>query len=325
MSSRPASLTRRLLIAATLLLVMTPLPSHAADKIRLGKGINILFTLLPADVAVAEGIYAKYGLDVEIITLTGDAKLQAAITADSVDMGFGGGPTMAFVSKGAPEIAVASLVGAPTSFSVVLAKDSPIKKVDDLKGKLLAVASNGSVPQWLVRRLSIHQGWGPDGIRTNATGAFEASLAATLTHQVDGFMGATEAGYQLEENGRGHILVGMAQYVPDFITQVIYARNSFLKEHPDQVERFLKATFAGVAYMKTHKAETVALAAKQLNQTEAVMSRTYDYEIVSISSDGSFNPKAVEMLKDSFLDMGILQEKPKDEMMYTTKFTPVKP
>jgi ABC-type nitrate/sulfonate/bicarbonate transport system substrate-binding protein len=316
---------RRVLIAAALLLVVAPLPGHAADKIRLGKGINILFTLLPADVGIAEGMYAKYGLDVEITTLTGDAKLQAALTSDSVDMGFGGGPTMAFAAKGAPEIGVASLVGAPTSFSVILAKDSPIKTVDDLKGKLLAVASNGSVPQWLIRRLSSHQGWGPDGIRTNATGAFEASLAATLTHQVDGFMGATEAGYQLEENGRGRILVGMAQFVPDFITQVIFTRKDFVEKHPDQVERFLKGTFAAVAFMKANKEKTVALAAKALNQSTVVMSKTYDYEIASILDDGAFNPKAVAMLKDSFIEMGTLTEKPKDEVLFTTKFTPVKP
>lgn len=300
-------------------------PGHAADKVRVGKGINVLWTLLPPNIAVEQGLYARYGLDVEITTLTGDAKLQQALVSDSVDMGFGGGPTMAFAVKGSPIVAVAALVSSPNSFSVILPADSPIKQVAELKGRLLATATNGSVPQWLIRRLSMHEGWGPDGIRTIATGAFEASLSATLTHQVDGFMGATEAGYQLEEKGKGRILTGMAQYVPDFITQVIFARKSFAAEHPDRVERFLKGTFAAVAFMKHNRAKTTEIAMKDLHQSEAVMSKTYDYEVKSLIDDGVFDPKAVAMLKDSFIEMGILKEKPADAQLFTTQFTPVKP
>ena len=40
--------------------------------------------------------------------------------------------------------------------------------------------------------------------------------------------------------------------------------------------------------------------------------------------DGVFDPKAVEVLKQSFIDMGLLKEMPEDKVMFTTQFVPVK-
>ena len=38
-----------------------------------------------------------------------------------------------------------------------------------------------------------------------------------------------------------------------------------------------------------------------------------------------FDPQAIEVLKTSFVDMGILDTKPADDSFMTTKFVPVKP
>jgi NitT/TauT family transport system substrate-binding protein len=299
--------------------------AHALDKIRVGKAINVLWIYTPLDIGVKEGIFAKYGLEPEISVMPGEAKFIQAMTAGSIDIGLDSGTSMAYSLKGAPVIAVAAFAGAPRNFSVIVAADSKIKTVKDLKGKLLATATAGSLPEWLIKRLSLTEGWGVHGIRTTATGGFEASLSATLTHSVDGFMGATEAGLKLEAAKRGRIITNMAQYAPNLITQVVSTRTDFLKQHPDLVERFLKAMFASVAYVKTHKAEASAIAAKVLHQTPAVMNKTYDLEVSMLSNNGTFDPKSVDMLKNSYVEMGILKKKPSDAQLFTTRFLPVKP
>jgi len=232
---------------------------------------------------------------------------------------------MALSVKGSPAIAVAAYAGAPRNFSVNVAADSDIKTVKDLKGRLLATATAGSLPEWLIKRLSLKEGWGVNGIRTTATGGFEASLAATLTHQVDGFMGATEAGLKLEEEKRGRIITNMEQYAPHFITQVVSTRKDFVEKHPELVERFLKGIFASIAYVRANKAESTAIATRILHQNPKVMDRTYDSELSMLSTDGRFDPEAIEVLKQSYIDMGILDAKPRDEQLFTTKFVPVKP
>ncbi|HEY3920402.1 MAG TPA: ABC transporter substrate-binding protein [Stellaceae bacterium] len=321
----PRNDLRACLIAAAALALLATLPARAADTLHVGKAIDVLWIYTPLDIGVEQGIFAKYGLDVQISVLPGDAKFQQALIAKSIDIGLASGTSMALSMKGSPAIAVAAYAGAPRNFSVNVAADSDIKTVADLKGRLLATATAGSLPEWLIKRLSLHEGWGVNGIRTTATGGFEASLAATLAHQVDGFMGATEAGLKLEEEKRGRIITNMEQYAPHLITQVVSTRTDLVAEHPDLIERFLKGMFASIAYVKHHKAEATAAATRVLHQSPAVMDRTYDDELSMLSDDGTFDPDGIKLLKDSFVEMGILSERPPDDKLFTTRFVPVKP
>ncbi len=307
------------------LAMMVAQAAHAADKVHAGKAINVIWAMVPVDIGVDQGIFAKYGIDLEITTMSGDAKLQQGLIAGSMDIGLAGGTSMVFAAKGSPILGVATIAGAPRNFSATVAADSPISTVADLKGKLFSVASNGSFPEWLVKRLAIAQGWGKDGIRTVALGGFEASASAMQTHQVDGFMGATEAGYMLEEKHVGKIITGMESYVPHFHNHVLIARTDLINNHPDTVERFLKGFFASVAFMKANREKTIEISSKVMNMSPAVITKTYDYEIAMMSNDGSFDPAAIKVLKESYVEMGALDTVPKDEQLFTTKFVPVKP
>ena len=56
-----------------------------------------------------------------------------------------------------------------------------------------------------------------------------------------------------------------------------------------------------------------------------MVERTYDAEVAILSDDGTFDPEAVKLLKDSFIDMGMLGDRPPDDKIFTTRFVPVKP
>ncbi len=299
--------------------------AQALDKVHAGKAVAVAWAFIPLDVGVEEGIFAKYGLDVDITAFGGDAKLQQGLASGSTDFGLGSGPGMAFAAKGSPVIAVAAFAAEPRNISVVVGEDSPIKTVADLKGKLIGVTTAGSLTDWLCHRLAVQEGWGKDGVRTAALGPFETQLAAMKTHQIDGMMVATEAGYLLEERKEGRIIVGMEKYAPKFHTHVVFARKELVAKNPDLVNRFLKGFFATIAFMKANKAKTSEIAVKVLHETPTVASRTYDYEISMLENDGHFDPQAIEVLKESYLELGTLDKKPSDDQLFTTKFLPVKP
>jgi NitT/TauT family transport system substrate-binding protein len=298
---------------------------QAADKIRAGKAINVIWAMIPLDIGAKEGLFAKYGVDVDIITMSGGAKLQQGLIGDSIDIGIDGGTSLVFGAKGSPVIGIAAVAGAPSNFAVVVAGDSSINKIADLKGRLLGVATNGSFPQWLIKRLAVAQGWGPDGIRTVALGGFEASASAMETHETDGFMGATEGGLTLAEKGKAKIITTMGSYVPHFHNHVLVARKELVAQHPDTVERFLKGFFAAVAFMKSHRDETIKVSSDVMHMSTAVISKTYDDEIAMMSDDGAFDPQAIDVLKDTYVEMGMLDKKPSTDELLTTQFTPVKP
>lgn len=322
MTHRRVSILRAALFTAAIFLPV--LQAQAADKIRAGKAINVIWAMVPVDIGAEEEIFAKYGIEVEVLTLSGDAKLQQALVSGSVDVGLAGGSSMVFAIKGSPIRGIAAIAGAPRNFSVTVAANSPINAVPDLKGRLLSVATSGSFPEWLIKRLATTEGWGSGGIRTIALGGFEASAAAMQTHQVDGFMGATEAGYMLEEKHVGKIVTNMEKYVPRFHNHVLIARNELIDGHPDTIEQFLKGYFATVAFMKANREKTIEISSRVMHMSTNVMTKTYDYEIMMLSDDGAFDPGAIEVLKDSYVEMGLLSERPRDEQLLTTKFVPVK-
>src|SRR5581483_6753235 len=160
--------------------------AQALDKVRVGKAIAVAFTFMQPDVGTAAGLWRKYGLDPEVIAFGGDAKMQQAMAAGSIDFGLGSGPSMAFAVKGAPIRAVAAYMGPPVHMGLVVGYNAPIKSAADLKGRKLAVTTVGSLTDWLAQRLSIAQGWGSGGITIVPLGTQQAIYAALRTGQVDG-------------------------------------------------------------------------------------------------------------------------------------------
>jgi len=298
--------------------------ADANDLVHVGKAQGTAWTFLPIDVGVAQGLFAKQGLDVDSANLGGDAKVQQAIAAGSVDFGLGSGPGMAFAAKGSPAIGVAAFAGPPRNISAIVLADSPIKTIADLKGKTIAVSSVGSLSDWLAKQMAIQEGWGQDGIRAVPLGAVETSIAALKAKQIDAVVLSTEMGFALEERKEGRMLASMDRYAPHFITHVVFAQKSIVANNPGLVERFLKGFFAAIAFMKTHREETSALAERVLHQTASVVGKDYDFELAMFNDDGRFDPQAVAALKRSFVDMKTLDHEPADDVLFTTRFVPVK-
>src|ERR1700761_1328937 len=96
----------KLCAVAACLAAAMPL-ARAADTLNVGKSANA-WTFIPVNVGVQQGIFAKYGLDVEVSDLPNDVKLQQALASNSVSIGIIGGPTMAMSVKGSPVLAVAA-------------------------------------------------------------------------------------------------------------------------------------------------------------------------------------------------------------------------
>ena len=313
-------------LASAILLVAAAMwsPAQANEKLRVAKVVPFAWSFTPLDIGIQAGIFAKHGLDIEASASAGDAKLQQLLTSGSVDIGIGSGPGMAFIVKGVPAKAVAEMYGVPRNMAVMVGYDSPVKAVADLKGKKLGCTTVGSLTEWIGTRINQKENWGSNGVTMVAIGGMPPARAAIKTNQIDGYIGALETGYSLEEAKEWRVITAATPFVDHFITHVIFATNDAINNKPDQVRAFLQGWFETIAYMKTHKAESVAISAKVLNLSEAVISRVYDEQMSAFSTDGTFDPEGVAVLKKSFIDMGLLKEAPDDKDMFTTQFLPVK-
>lgn len=315
---------RFFIVAALALLSIAP-RAQALDKLNAGTAVWPIWAFLPLQIGLDQGIWQKYGIDLSITNNGSGAKLMQAMTAGSVDFGLSSGVEMAFGAKGAPIRAVAAFAGEPRTVTIIVTADSPVKTPADLKGKLVAMPGIASVSEWLVWQMAIGEGWGKSGVRTVATGSIDGGLAAIRSHQADAMIGPPEVGYLLQSHNEGRVAFSLAPYARHFHAHVVYARKDLIENNPALVERFLKGFFAGIIFMKEHKEATTQIAVRELHSTPEIMNRIYDDLAPWLESDGHFDPEAIETLKASYIDLGILDKKPSSDEMFTPRFVPVKP
>jgi NitT/TauT family transport system substrate-binding protein len=296
--------------------------SQAEETLRVGKAQAEPLDFMPPDIGLAKGFFKQHGVDIEIVTFAGAAKQQQALLAEAIDVGLGGGPELASVAKGSPELGVAAYAGRPDGLVLVVRKDGPVKAIADLKGRKVSVSSVGSLTAWMVQETSRQQGWGRDGIDLVYLGDIAGQIAALKTNQIDGMSSDIATALRLEDEGLGRIAVRYGQVVPDFINHVIYATDKLMTEHPDMLRGFLAGWFETVAFMKGNKAETVSIVAPIMHQPPEIVSRAYDVVMPDFSDTGKFDPKAVAVLSRSFLDMNLLPSEPDMRKLYTEKFLP---
>jgi ABC-type nitrate/sulfonate/bicarbonate transport system substrate-binding protein len=272
-------------------------------------------------VGIDAGIFKKSGLEITTVTLPG-AQLHQAMTADSIDMALGSGTDFQFIAKGAPEKGVAAFAGAPINLAILVRMDGKINKVDDLKGRVVAVSTNGSLTYWLTTELNRRLNWtGNDAMKAVATGALEAQVAALRAGNVDGVAGNIETGYRLEAQGQAKSLVPFGKYINPFITHVIYATDNMMLNHPDQVRAFLKGWFDTIAFMKSHQAETLASTMPITKLDEATAKKVYEELMPMFLDNGHFDPKGFAVVEEAMKASGVAEIPPKDKL-YTEEFLP---
>src|SRR5262245_11798932 len=131
----------RTLAVALACALLAPAPTWSAETLRVGKAGREAFAFVPSDIGVRTGIFRKHGIDLEISSFGGDARVQQAMTADGIDIGLGSGPGLAFLVKASPVKGIAAMADPPLTFALVVRNDADIKTLDDLKGRKVGVST----------------------------------------------------------------------------------------------------------------------------------------------------------------------------------------
>ena len=176
-------------LAAALLAVMVALPSaaRAQDKVTI-----LLDWFLNPDhaalvIAKTQGMFAKHGLEVELIVPSDPSAPPRLVAAGKGDYAVSYQPQLQMmVADKVPLVRVGVLVAQPLNSLVVLA-DGPIKKITDLKGKKIGFSVAGFEEVTLAAMLETYGLKLKDVTLVNVNFALTAALK---TRQVDAVIGA---------------------------------------------------------------------------------------------------------------------------------------
>ena len=311
--------TWAIVIAALLALLAQ---AACAETLRVGKAGREAFSFVPLDVGVRSGIFTRHGLDVEISNFGGDARLQQAMAADGVDISLGSGPGLAFIVKGSPVKGIAAMAGPPLLFALVVRNDDSVKTADDLKGRKIGVSTVGSVTSWIISEVSRQRGWGFDGINQVPIGENAARVAAVRSKALDGCIVDLASALNYVQRGEGRILLRFGDLVKDFHIHVIFATDKIIAERPQALRGFLAGWFETIALMRRDKPKSVAIAADVMGTDAPTAAGIYDELMPMFSDTGRFDPKALAVLRRSFVEMKTLNEEPDMSKLYTEAFLP---
>ncbi len=316
---RPAAAILAAALAA--LCAAAPAPASANDLVKVGKAVPNVFAFTPADLSVEIGAMKRNGIDLQIFSFQGGAKLHQAMVADAIDIGLGSGPDIAIALRGNYAVGVAALANQPLSIGYTVWKDSPIHTLNDLRGKKIGVGSAGSLTYWLALELARVKGWGPHGITPVALGGGQAQYAGLKTHAIDATCESAAIGWQLEKKGEAR-MVSTINYVKDFHTHIIWATRDMTEKRPDVVRRFLKGWFETIQFILHNRDKAIPMIAKVTHYDPDVEAREYDAVSPFFSTDGKFHEAALKTLERSFVDLKILKTEPDAHRVLTEKFLP---
>ncbi len=312
-----------IIVSALLLAPVASAPASADATLTVGKASPTSDALIPVNVGDELGIFKKHGLDLKILDLGGGSKMAQALAAGSLDIGDGAGTEMAFVAKGAPMLAVCESTGPAPFLGVGVPWDSPVRKLEDLKGKSIGVSNSGSFSDWSGHQLARKFGWGDDGVTTVAIGNGAAPVGAALrTHQVDAVISTTAIFLAFEETKDARLIAPVSSYEGNVASGVLFASNALIASNPGAIRAFLAGWIETVDYMRAHKPETVKITAGVTHFSESVMAREYDLTIAMHTKDCRFKPESLATLKQSFTEMKLVEGEVDMAKLYTEAYLP---
>jgi ABC-type nitrate/sulfonate/bicarbonate transport system substrate-binding protein len=174
----------------------------------------------------------------------------------------------------------------------------------DLKGKRIGVTTLGSLTEWLTRKLSQQQGWGPNGIEVMRLAPCRRGLPQWSAMSSTAWSFESATGYELEEQGKGRNILLFGDIEKHFYTHVILATDDMITKRPELLQRFLRGWFKTVAFMKANKDFTVKSSAKVVQVRESIVSKVYDSQIGGFSTDGAWDMTSLDVIRHSLKDLG---------------------
>lgn len=197
------------------------------------------------------GFYRDEGIDLQIKEGNGSGNTALLVGNKSNTFGLADAAAVTpLVAKGLPITAVA-MVSPRTSLAVVARKDSGITTLQDLEGKRLAVTAGDALTQiWpaVVAKNNL------DGSKIKLVYVdASAKVPLVLNGQADALLGSSsDQNFTLEAKGVPAVTLDFADYGVNVLNLAIYAHNDLIKQNPDLIRRFVKATQESFAALPDH-------------------------------------------------------------------------
>jgi len=290
----------------------TPARAAEAAKIRINTFPNA--KALPVHAGLAKGLFAKYGLAIELESTASSQSQRDGLAAGRFE-----------IAHGALDNAVAMIEVAGRDVVIVAGGDSGMNEFfvqpgiatfADLKGKTVVVDSPDTAYALQAKKLLLQH-----GLRAGADYTMKEVGAVALRYQAmiadrSNAAGILNLPFTVEAQARGlRSLGGLVVLLGPYQAVGAFAMRSWARDNADALERYLAAYVEALRWVRDrgNRAEAVALLIDKLKLDRAIAERTYDLLVIPASG---FTPDArfdVEGFKNMLALRAEIERRPDTE------------
>jgi NitT/TauT family transport system substrate-binding protein len=241
-------------------------------------------------VAADYGIFAKHGLNAQLVRLNDSSQLVAGLASGSVQIGVGvTQDSAAAILKGANLKYVAM---SEPHYNLEMWADPSIKSVQGLKGKKVAITSPGSESDYGLTDLLKNNGMIRNDVTTVYVKGVPAEVSALESHAVSAILTQPPQGTQSRQKGA----VRLAELSSlDFPIGSYTTQSRFLDNNREVVKRFVAADADALQFLRTHEAETEKSIEKYTGVTNPALAKyAYDFFLNVWAQDPKVDQRLIQ-------------------------------
>lgn len=296
------------------------------QKVTLNEVAHSIF-YAPQYVAIENGYFEQEGIDLELVTGYGADKTMAAVISGDAQIGFMGAEASVYAYlEGANDPVVNFAQGTQRAGNFLVAREEmPNFQWNDLKGKKVLGGRKGGMPEMVFEYILKKNNIDPaTDLEIDQSIDFGSTAAAFAGGQGDFTVEFEPSATALENENSGYVVASLgvdSGYVP---YTSYSAKTSYMKKHPDIIQKFTDALQKGVDYVNSHTPEEIAQVIKpqfKENDLETITKIVERYQQQDTWKENLiFEKDSFELLQDILESAGELEKRADYEDLVTVEY-----
>jgi NitT/TauT family transport system substrate-binding protein len=286
---------------------------------------SISANTLPLWIALDQGLFAKHGIEVEAVYISGEPMLSQALIGGDIAAAQQGAVGAIRSNLAGQDVVI--FFGAMNTFVYSLVTRPAIRRVEDLRGKKVGIGGGFGGPpafatQWVLARFGLQPNRDVALLVIRGGGQPER-LAALQAGTIDAILLSAPATLIARKAGM-RILVDLASLQAEYPQTVFTTTRGFIKKQPQAAVGITKALVEGIAIAKTRKDKASQTLSKWLKTSDpSVLDEIYR-EIVEkglstkpyptvkgvqllLNELAAENPRAAKAKPEDFIDASMVR------------------
>jgi ABC-type nitrate/sulfonate/bicarbonate transport system substrate-binding protein len=289
-------------------------------------------------VAAAKGFDKQHNIKFDLVSLQSGAQNMPALFNGTLDIGtctFDGNAN--FLEQGKQLISFYELLSRATTDLVLgnssikpgITPQSPLaQRMKSLKGMKFGITAPGAPSDTFLRATLRAGGLDPEkDVEIVRIGSFGGLVAATKSHQIDGYMLSPPLSLEAEKQGFGKVLIKLSQgQVPaldHFSFFSFCTTKDYAEKNPANVMAFAKTIQEANDWMHAHPDDAVKILQQTFPDVDAASWASGFHAILpALSKNGRFDKAGVDKAYSFYKEYGVIKTIPdeREGVTWTNKF-----